>query len=623
VLLQAADLQLQAGRRAEAAAGYEQALALAWDLPEAHRNLAAALAGLGRGAEAAERLQIAVALRPERADWLGELGSVLAGLGRGEAAIACFRRAIALAPDLAEAHARLALALAEAGEGEAALAAFRKVVTLRPERPESHYNLGNALRAAGKPSEAADAFRRAVALRPAFGEAWNNLGSALRDCGEIAEAVAAFERAVALLPAATSVRSNLLCALQYDPRQTPASLLAAHRAYGALFPPAPPPAFPNPRDPARRLRIGFLSPDLRAHPVGYFLQPVLPALDRAAIEVTCYHDRGRADAVTEALRAAADRWRDTAGSSPEALEATIRADAIDILVDLAGHTAGNRLPALARRPAPVQVTWAGYVGTTGLSQIDWLLSDGVESPPGAEAFAVERIHRLPDGYVCFAPAAGAPPVQAPPLLASGQATFGCFNNLAKITDGVLALWGRLLAAAPGARLLLKGHGLGEAATRARLAARAGAAGIAPERLLLEGPAAVAEMLAAYQRVDVALDPFPYSGGLTTLESLWMGVPVVTLGGLTFAGRHSMTHLTQAGLPELIADGPDAYVQLAAGLAADGTRLAALRAGLRGRLAASPLCDGRRFAGHLEAAFRGMWAAWCAAAPAGPGDGPAG
>jgi predicted O-linked N-acetylglucosamine transferase (SPINDLY family) len=623
VLLQAADLQLQAGRRAEAAASYAQGLALAWDLPEAHRNQALALAGLGRQAEAADRLRIAVALRPERADWLAELGSVLAGLGRGAEAVACLKRAVALAPDLAEAHALLALALAEAGETEAALAAFRKVAALRPDRPETHYNLGNALRAAGQPVAAAAAFRQAVALRPGFGEAWNNLGSALRDGAEIGEAVAAFERAVALLPAATSVRSNLLCALQYDPAQTPETLLAAHRAYGALFPAPAAPAIPADRDPARRLRIGYLSPDLRAHPVGYFLLPVLPAHDRGAVEVTCYHDRGRGDAVTEALRTASDRWRDTAGLDLDRLEAVIRADAIDILVDLAGHTAGNRLPLFARRPAPVQASWAGYVGTTGLPAVGWLLSDAVESPPGAEAFAVERILRLPDGYVCFARPAAAPEVAPPPLLAAGRSTFGCFNNLAKVNDAVLLLWGRLLAAVPGACLLLKGHGLGEAAARERLAARAAAAGIAPERLVLEGPSPAAGLLAAYGRVDVALDPFPYSGGLTTLESLWMGVPVVTLGGRTFAGRHTMTHLTQAGLAELIADGPDAYVRIAAGLVADSAGLTALRAGLRARVADSPLCDGRRFAAHLEAAFRRMWAEWCAGAPAGTGSGPAG
>jgi predicted O-linked N-acetylglucosamine transferase (SPINDLY family) len=486
------------------------------------------------------------------------------------------------------------------------------VVALKPGFAEAHYNLGNALKENNLLGEAAACFRRALELNPDYAVAHNNLGSTLREAGDVAAAIACFAEAERLLPRSVVACSNRLLAMHYDPRSTPELILAAHRDFDRRFgtPALPPGPHDNQPDAERRIRVGYVSADLRAHPVGYFLLPVLPAHDRRRVEVVCYADSRTADALTQRLRTASDVWRVTAGLGHDDLARQVRDDRIDILVDLAGHTAKNRLPMFAQRPAPVQVTWAGYVGTTGMAAIDYLLSDERETPAGTDDRHVETVVRMPDGYVCYAPPDDAPAVAPLPAGRRGAVTFGCYNNLAKVGAGVLALWARILAALPDARLVLKTHALGDPDTAERYRGLAAAAGIAPQRLLLQGASPHRELLAAYGAIDLALDPFPYSGGLTTLESLWMGVPVVTLGGDSFAARHSLSHLTTAGWPELIAGGADDYVDIAVGLARDLPRLARLRAELRPRLAASPLCDGPRFTRHLEAAYRDMWRRWC-------------
>jgi predicted O-linked N-acetylglucosamine transferase (SPINDLY family) len=355
--------------------------------------------------------------------------------------------------------------------------------------------------------------------------------------------------------------------------------------------------------------LGFLSPDLGRHPVGYFLVRVLESLDPAQCETVCYSDRAVHDNVTARFQAAATRWHDVFGISDPRLAAEIRAEGIDILFDLAGHTSGNRLLVFARKPAPIQVTWAGYVGTTGLETMDYLLADRWEVPPGAEPYYRERVLRMPDGYVCFDPPADAPAVTPLPAPQRGGVTFASFNNPAKITPQVIEVWSRILDRLPGSRLVLKFRGQDEGGVARRFLDLFAAQGIDRDRVELLGGSPHAEFLAAYQRVDLALDPFPYNGGLTTCEALWMGVPVITCPGQTFAGRHSLSHLSNVGLTETIAADLDQYVELAVGLAADLPRLASLRAGLRQRVAASPLCDGKRFAANLTALLRAVWETW--------------
>jgi predicted O-linked N-acetylglucosamine transferase (SPINDLY family) len=359
-----------------------------------------------------------------------------------------------------------------------------------------------------------------------------------------------------------------------------------------------------------RLRLGFVSPDLGPHPVGRFLIRVLESLRPLACETVCYSDRIAEDDFTRRFRSAADRWHDTNDWSDDRLSERIRGDAIDILFDLAGHTAGNRLLVFARKPVPVQITWLGYVGTTGLSAMDYILADRFQLPQKTEDAYRERVLRMPDGYVCYDPPATAPPIAPPPVLSRGFFTFGSFNNPAKIGPSVVELWARILRRIPTARLRLQFRGLSEPEMRHRFSDAFASHGIDSPRVALGGELPHGELLGAYGGVDAALDPFPYNGGLTTCEALWMGVPVITCPGETFASRHGLSHLSNVGLTETIARDLDDYVAIAVRLANDLPRLAAIRAGLRSQMAASPLCDGPRFAANLMGLLREVWRRWC-------------
>jgi predicted O-linked N-acetylglucosamine transferase (SPINDLY family) len=577
-------------------------------------RLAILLANTGRTEEAVACYEHALRIDPNFAELYSNLGNVFERRREFEPAIACYRKAIALKPKLAPPHNNLASVLNQIGKHEAAISAYKEAIAIEPRLWEPWSNLGGALRRVGRLIEAEEAYRSALSLKPDNAEPFNNLGTLLKDCGKLDESRAAFRKALELKPDFAVAQQNLLMAAQYDPAVTPASLLEEHVEFDRRF------ARPlirlikkhdNVPEPNRRLRIGYVSSDLGVHPVGYFLVPVLPNHDRGQVEVFAYSDRAAEDDMTRELRAGCDHWRAVNGIADGALVAKIRSDRIDILVDLSGHTANNRLLAFARKPAPVQATWAGYVGTTGLSAMDYLITDARETPPRSDANYVERLALLPDCYVCYRPPSYAPDVGPLPARTNGYLTFGCFNNIAKINRSVIGLWTDLLRRIPDARLVLKTHQLSDPAICRRYAELFAAEGLNVSRLHLQGKSEHRALLDAYNTIDIALDPFPYSGGLTTLESLWMGVPVVTLGGDTFAARHSLTHLTAAGLTELIADGPDSYLRLAGELATNLPRLEALRSGLRARLAVSPLLDGLRFTRNLENAYREMWRSWCA------------
>jgi predicted O-linked N-acetylglucosamine transferase (SPINDLY family) len=354
----------------------------------------------------------------------------------------------------------------------------------------------------------------------------------------------------------------------------------------------PPDTRPYDRD---MLRIGYLSADFRRHSVAYFFEPLLTHLDRSRFECVCYAAMENPDAVTERLEAASDQWRWVAGMDDTQLAAQIREDGIDIVVDLSGHTAGNRLLALQRRPARIQATWLGYPNTTGMSSVDYRIIDDITDPPDTVVFSTEKLAPVEDGFLCYQPPSDAPEVAPLPALSHGRVTFGSFNNLRKVTPAVIALWARVLAGVDGSRLLLKARSLGDAPTAQHYRDM--------ERVELRGPVAEpAGHLDSYRDVDIALDPFPYNGTATTCEALLMGVPVVTLCGNRHAGRVGASLLTQVGLTELIAEDVDGYIETAVALATDRERLAGLRAGLRARMAASPLCDRAGFARHMEAAL---------------------
>jgi len=602
------------GAAAEAVELLEEAARLAPDRAEFLNTLGAAYLAQGRPAEAEDCLRGALALDARSADAHNNLGIALRELGRRAEAETSLRQAIALRADFAEAHNNLGNLLRETGRAKEAEASYRRALRLRPAYAEAHAGLGAALREQGRLEEAARCAERAIVLQPRYAEAHNDLGAALFGLGRLAEAERAYRAALDLEPDLAIASANLAYLLNCAPARPPEEVFAAHREAARAISVAPDPR-PHANDPQpdRRLRVGYVSADLRRHSVAYFFEPLLEHHDRRAVETFCYAASARADEVTARLQRHCAHWCEAYALDDAQLAKRIRADRIDILVDLSGFSAGNRLAALARKPAPVQVTWLGYPNTTGLEAVDWRLTDALADPPGCtERFHVERLLRLPRGFLCYRPPEQAPAVGELPLLRTGRLTFGCFNHLPKLTDPMLALWARLLAALPDARLMLKSFGLSAESARRDLLARLARQGIGAERVELRAPQeTLAAHLACYGEVDIALDVFPYNGATTTCEALWMGVPVVSLAGATHVARVGASILTHAGLPELVAESPERYVEIALSLARDRARLAALRAGLRERLRASALLDARGFARQLEDAYRSMWKEWCA------------
>jgi predicted O-linked N-acetylglucosamine transferase (SPINDLY family) len=635
------------GRSDEAIAAYRQAIALNPEMPEAYTNLGNTLRDTGRLDEAIGAYRRAIALRPDFAAAHSNLGNALRDNGQLDESIVAYRRALELRPDYPEALSNLGNVLRERGRLDEAIAAITRAIALRPEFVEAHSNLGNALKDKGKHHEAAAEYRRAIELDPASAPAHSNLGVTLKEMGLFDEAIAALERAIEIAPDRAEVynnlsstrlgqgdqvgairdcrralelrpgysnaHSNLLMCAQYQTGVSLASLARASAEWDERHA-APHRARWKPwdleRDPERPLRVGFVSSDLRRHPVGFFLARVFENLDPRFGTVICYDNRAVRDGMSDRLAARASQWHNVVGLSDDVVAGQIRADRIDILFDLAGHTADHRLLVFARRPAPIQISWIGYVGTIGLKAMDYLLADRFHVPASAEAYYCEKILRMPAGYVCYDPPAEAPRVGPLPAIERGHVTFGSFNNAAKLNSAVLALWAEVVRRVPGSRLLLVSPALGGASAQERIRAAFVAGGGDRDCLELRGSLPWLDLLAAYNTIDMALDPFPYSGGMTTCEALWMGVPVVTCPGETFASRHSLSHLSNVGLTETIASDTQEFADLAVRLASDLPHLAALRAGLRERMAGSPLCDGARFARDLQSLLRDVWRRWC-------------
>jgi len=609
-------LALQQGRHSEAAQALNLARRLGPTSAVCAMRHGVALMALDRGADAEAAQRVALGLDPDLPEaWLHLAGAVWRA-GRLDEAIGAFERALALRPDYAEAHDRLGALLTGYRGHAAAEPHFVRATELDPRRATAWCNLGVCLLYRGRLSEALECFGRALALDPQLEHAHTARGLVLERCYQLPEAVEAYACALRLNPGNHEARSARLMGLQYLGR--PREVMAwEHREFGGAVEAAgirPRLPFAQRPDPDRRLRIGFLSPDLHRHAVAYFLEPLLTHLDRGQFEITLYHDHATTDAMSDRLRAAADHWIPIAGQSHATVEGLIRADGIDLLIDLAGHTGFNRLPLFARRLAPVQATYLGYPDTTGLAAMDYRLVDAISDPAGeADALCTERLVR-------FAPTAWSyqPPVSAPDVAGdrTGPLVFGCFNNFAKVTDETLARWGRLLAAVPESRLWLKGAGFEAAVLSAAVARRLAAAAIAVDRVdLLPRTPTLEDHLAAYGQIDIALDTFPYHGTTTTCEALWMGVPVVTLAGDRHASRVGASLLTAVGRPEWIAPDADAYLRIAAELAATWPRTQAARRELRAGLQASALCDHRGQSERFGTALRDLWRRWCAQAQA--------
>lgn len=597
------------GKLDQAIVAYRQALALKPHYPEGHVDLANTLREQGRLDEAVASYRAAVDQRPAYPEALSNLGTALREQGKFDEAIACCRKALEIRPDYPEALSNLGNALMDSGRRDEAVVCYQRAIALKPGYPEALNNLAKGLQDQGRLDEAIACFRKAAALRSDIPEIHNNLGNALADTGRLDDAIACYRTALALRPETQQAYSNLLMTLHYSERQFDEEYPRTVRAYAELMERVPRRrTFPNAPVADRRLRIGYVSPDFRVHPIGFFLFDVLGAHNRSEIEVFCYSNSAFSDAITARLRAAADHWRIIAGQPDAEVDALIRRDAIDILIDLSGHTAKNRLAVFAGRAAPVQVTSLGYFGTTGLKVMDYILADRFVVPPGEEALFGETVWRLPDSYMCFAPPDFDVPILARP---DEELVLGCFNNWSKVSDGAVSLWARILSELPSSRLLLKTKFLDNPDMRLLAIERFSRHAIAPGRLILEGPSPRSQLVAAYNKMDIALDPFPFGGGVTTAEALWMGVPVVTLRGNRWVSRVGESILSTVGLPDLVAGDEEEYVHIVRRLAEDRERRNDLRRSLRPTMAGSPFCDGPRFARSLETAYRAMWRTWCA------------
>jgi protein O-GlcNAc transferase len=508
--------------------------------------------------------------------------------------------------------------LLETGDPDRALLRYRAAIALAPSSSIAHNNSGNAYRELARFDEALQAYRHALALDASNVEAHNNLGNMLKDRGDAQAAMAAFRRALDLAPNRPDIWSNMLLAMNGWDGASANAIAAEHRRYGAHFSRLLRPGAPVfPAKPGEgRLRIGYVSSDFRRHAVAAFLLPLVDSHDRQRFSVTCYDNGLQSDDVTERIRASVDRYRNIVGVSDRAVADLVHNDGIDILVDLNGHTARNRLPLFFLRPARVQVTWLGYLCTTGMNEIDYRLCDAYSDPRGTtEDLHTETLWRLPDTLWCYRPHAEAPTIGPSPFARNGCITFACLNNPAKVSPSALAAWAHILNRVAASRLLLMTASHPD--RREDIARFFESHGVGRDRIEQIGRLSLGDYLSVYERVDVALDSFPYSGGTTSCDALWMGVPVVTLAGDRAFARSGVTVLNNVGVPEWIADTVEAYVQIATGLAENRDDLVRWRQDLRPRMKASRLLDGARFARDVEAAFQAM-AAKATAGESGPG-----
>ncbi len=612
-LLQQAVTHHRAGRLKEAVGFYRRLLAA-----EPRHFDVLNLAGLAayqqhRLDDAIVLLGKAHKLNPKHAGCPMHCGLALMGANRAGEAGPYFRRAVTIDPAYAEGWENLAYYLKTQDRLDEAIACHEKVAALRPGYARGWFNFGLTLSFAGRSAEALACHERALVAEPNYSSARFGRAQALHQCHRMAEAVAEYDRYLALEPGAHEARSYRLYAMHSLEAVTRERLFAEHVAYGAAVGGQPTQILRNDPEPSRRLRVAILSPDFREHSCAYFIGPILQHLDREQFELYLYHDHFRQDAVSGRLRPLAAVWRNFVGQSGEAVEAAIRADAPDILIDLAGHTGmTNRLPLFARRLAPVQITYLGYPDTTGLPAMDYRFTDAIADPPGdADRFATERLVRFAPTAWCYAPPADSPAVAPAPCRQRGHVTFGCFNTPAKITDATIALWARVLRAVPDARIRLKGAGLEQAAQRAGFAARFAPHGLGADRWEFSGWTATnAEHLACYREVDIALDTAPYNGTTTTCEALWMGVPVISLKGDRHMARVGASLLAAAGHSDWAVATADAYVERAVALAADPERLEKIRQRLRDDLHGGPLLDHAGQARAFGEALRATWTAWC-------------
>jgi predicted O-linked N-acetylglucosamine transferase (SPINDLY family) len=598
----------------DAIACYHAALKSKPDYAIACNNLANAHRDRGDLVQAKKFYQKALDLKPDFAEVLNNLGNVLMEQGNLNDAILKYQTALRIKPDYCEAYNNLGNAFQEQKDLTAAIHCYENAIQINPQYYKAFNNLGNAYQRQGRLNQAVICYQKTIGIRPGYSEAFNNIGNALVEFGKISEAIGAYTKALELNPAYTVAHSNLLLSLQYhtgidlSAHYAAASKWWQQQAQSYLQPVS----FEPLNNRQKKLKIGYISPDFRQHSVSFFLLPFLQNHDCKVDEIFCYSAVKSPDILTDRIRKLSDHWCSIMGLSDMTVAEQVRRDGIDILVDLAGHTSENRLLVFAHRPAPVQVTWLGYPGTTGMPVIDYRLTDDIADPPGeSDKYHSESLIRLPQGFLCYGPPKDAPEVSGLPARRNGCITFGSFNNLPKINPEVIGLWSRLLHQVVDSRLVLKSKQFADEHVRQRFLALFFDCGVAAERVtLLPRVASTAGHLSLYHQVDIGLDPFPYNGTTTTCEALWMGVPVITLRGDRHAGRVGASILTRLGLGDMVAEDEDKYVGIGIKLAQDINALATLRSGMRSRMQSSGLCDGKSFARTMENIFQKVWQTRC-------------
>ena len=603
------------GQPDEAIMSYQKALQINPGYADAYYNLGNVYRDRGQPDEAILSYQKALQIDPEYADAYINLGILLNDKGQPDEAILSYQKALLINPENEKAYFNLGVAVEDKGQPDEALSYYRKAIELNPGFVDAYNNIGVALSTEGKLEEAIESYRSALILKTDFVEAYSNLGNAYKNQGNLDKAEECYREALRIKPDCAFCYNNLLLSMNYNSRYDAQTLSSEHLQFnkhiieplslGTI-------AHANDRSPERRLRIGYVSCDFRRHSVNYFFEPALASHNHDQFEIFCYSDVQIADDVTNRLQHYADQWRNIAEMSDEQVAEMIRKDGIDIFIDLAGHTAYNRMLLFARKPVPVQVSWLGYPNTTGLSTIDYRLIDAYTDPPGlTDPYYTEDLMRMPQCFLCYLPDKNSPEVGNLPATTSGHITFGSFNFFAKVSPEVIGYWSEVLKAVQNSKLIMKAKSLSDRSTREYAMKMFIQNGIAPERIdLLSYMPTYTAHLDVYNRIDICLDTFPYNGTTTTCEALWMGVPVVTLAGNIHASRVGVSILSNIGLPELIAKTPDEYIQIAVALAADTNRLQSLRKRLRKIMEGSPLMNAQQFSLNLENCYRTMWKTWC-------------
>jgi len=602
----------QTGNNVKAAEFINKAILNNPKIPDYYYNLGIVLSALGKWKEAIDAYRQTLCQNPNYFEALNNLGNILREHDSAENAIEIYNKALKLKPDCAEVWNNLGNVLKEMGQIVNAIEHYKKAIQIKPDYAEAWNNMGSSLFEQNRFKDAIEHYRHALKLKPDYAEAWDNLGGVLEVIGEFKPAIESCRQALKYKPDYVKASSNLLYLLSYNVLYSPDQILEEHLNWDRIHgekQKAVTYSHTKSKNSNKRLRIGYVSPDFRKHALSFFFEPILKDHDRSHVEVYCYSDVSKPDGVTERLKTMADEWCSTIGMSDKEVAQKIYADEIDILIDLAGHTAKNRLTIFTYKPAPVQATYLGYCNTSGLKSMDYWITDTILHPEDTVELAVEKIIRLQRCWICYQPPVEAPEIK-PDTHANNIITFGSFNNLSKLSSGVVKCWSQLLKEVSGSRLVLKARQLADPFIQERILTQFAQNGITDDQLILlpNTPSYMAD----YNRIDIALDTFPRTGGVTTADALWMGVPVITLAGQRYIERQGASILNAIGLDELITSTPEEYITKSVTLAKDHIQRIELKTSLRELMTNSPLCDGRDLAQALEITYRKMWHTWCEA-----------